>query len=372
MIGLLRIRIARHERGLLMQGPDYSGCLRPGVHWIWGFGKQVERVSTRDLTLSRDDLPVLLRDPELWEDLEVVDLAQDQRALVWVDGRLEDVLTPERGRVAYWKDLREVRVETFDATELRFVHRALDAILASRAGGAALLQVLVAPGHRALLFVDGELRETLTPGRYAFWRGASQLQVTQVDLRRQGLDVSGQEILTRDKVSLRLNLDATFRVRDPVEALEQTGDVRTALYRALQLALREAVGARTLDELLAAKAALGEEIQAAVAPQAAQLGAELDGVGIRDVILPGEMKVLLNRVIEAEKRAQATTIERKEETASTRSLLNTARLIEQSPTLLRLKELESAERMAASIDQVQILGGGVDALLGQLLPKRDD
>src|SRR6185436_17670303 len=119
------------------------------------------------------------------------------------------------------------------------------------------------------------------------------------------------------------------------------------------------------------KGGLDDEISATVAIRLEGQGVAVKSVGVKDVILPGEMKTLLNQVIEAEKRAQANLIARREETAATRSLLNTAKLIESSPVLLRLKELESAERMAAQIDHLQVLGGGFDALIGQLLPRRD-
>ena len=196
------------------------------------------------------------------------------------------------------------------------------------------------------------------------------LRFFTVDLREAVLDVAGQELMTADKVTLRMNAVVTFRVRDTQRAVNEVEDFKQALYRDAQLILRAVVGTRELDQLLADKDAVATELDEGLRKRAGEYGIGIVGAGIRDIILPGEMKVLLNQVIEAEKRAQANGIERREETVATRSLLNTAKLIEQSPTLLRLKELESAERMVASIDQVQILGGGVDALLQQLLPGR--
>jgi regulator of protease activity HflC (stomatin/prohibitin superfamily) len=78
---------------------------------------------------------------------------------------------------------------------------------------------------------------------------------------------------------------------------------------------------------------------------------------VKDVILPGEMKTILNQVVEAEKRAQANLIQRREETAATRSLLNTARLMEENRTLLRLKELETLEKVTEKIDKLTVYGG---------------
>ena len=80
-------------------------------------------------------------------------------------------------------------------------------------------------------------------------------------------------------------------------------------------------------------------------------------VGVKDVILPGEMKTILNQVVEAEKRAQANLIQRREETAAMRSLLNTARLMDDNPTLLRLKELETLEKVTEKVDKLTVFGG---------------
>ncbi len=86
---------------------------------------------------------------------------------------------------------------------------------------------------------------------------------------------------------------------------------------------------------------------------------------LKDVVLPGEMKTLLNQVIEAEKRAAANVILRREETAATRSLANTAKLLESNPTLLRLKELESWKEIAATVGNVTVVASP-QQLLGQL------
>lgn len=366
----LRTRIHTHERGFLHQGQEYVRALSPGVHWAWGFGLRVVRASTRQVVFQSPDLELYLRDPQVWTDLVVIDLRQHERALVWVDGRLQAVHGPSEqgGRFAYWKDLHEVIVEVHPVHEVRLVHPRLEAVLATQAGQRELLEVVVPAGHRGLLFVDERLHEELGPGRYAVWRAAGRVNAQVLDLREVTLDVAGQEILTKDKVSLRLNLVAVYRVTDPRGAAEATGNLQGAIYRDLQLALREAVGGRSLDDLLAAKEQVGREVHAAVEARARALGVALGHVGVRDVILPGEMKTLLNQVIEAEKRAQAALIQRREETAATRALLNTARLVEQSPTLLRLKELETAERIAASVDSLQLVGNDLESVLRRMIP----
>ncbi|MGE0709851.1 MAG: slipin family protein [Planctomycetota bacterium] len=364
---LTRVRIGRHERGLLFDARDFMGVLDPGVHWVWGFGRRVEVVSLeRELEVTQRPLEAYLEHEAFKDQVIVADLSDAERALVWVDGRVHALLGP--GRTAFWKGLHKVRLEVFGVEDLRFNHPLLDRIAA--VDGQKLLQVSDVPaGCRGLLYVENQLREELAPGRYAFWRGVAPVRVEVLDLRETALEVSGQEILTADKVSLRVNLSATYQITEPRRAAERTSAVSGTLYRDLQLALRQAVGLRTLDDLLADKDSVSREVHAAVAARAEELGIRWGAIGLKDVILPGDMKLLLNQVIEAEKRAKATLIQRREETAATRSLLNTAKLIESSPTLLRLKELEAAERIAASIDTIQVLGGGVEDVVRQLLPR---
>jgi regulator of protease activity HflC (stomatin/prohibitin superfamily) len=170
----------------------------------------------------------------------------------------------------------------------------------------------------------------------------------EVDLREATLDVQGQEIMSADKVTLRLNAVATYRVADPRKAVCTADDFKQALYREAQLVLRAVVSARELDQLLADKEAVASEAAALLAPHAEALGIEVSALGIRDLILPGDMKELMNKVIEAKKAAEANLITRREETAALRSQANTAKLLTESPTLMRLRELEVLEKVVAS------------------------
>jgi regulator of protease activity HflC (stomatin/prohibitin superfamily) len=221
----------------------------------------------------------------------------------------------------------------------------------------AVTAVEVADTAVGLLIVDGELAKALAPGLHAFWKYQRALKTELVDRRVQSMEVAGQEILTRDKVSLRVNLTALWQVPDVVKARAALTNFVEFLYKQLQFALREAVGTRTLDELLGDKGVLDREIGDAVRAQVEEHGLAVRSVGVKDVILPGEMKEILNQVVQAEKVAQATLIKRREETAATRSLLNTARLMDENPTLLRLKELETLENVTEKIDKLTVFGG---------------
>ncbi len=160
------------------------------------------------------------------------------------------------------------------------------------------------------------------------------------------MEVNGQEILTKDRVSLRINLSAMWQITDAATIKRELADAKDYLYRELQLALRTIVSTQTLDELLADKNSLNQQVLAIVAEKAATYGIALKSVGARDIILPGEMKAILTQVVEAQKLAEANLIKRQEETQATRSLHNTAKVMEGNPVLLRLKELEILVRIA--------------------------
>jgi regulator of protease activity HflC (stomatin/prohibitin superfamily) len=207
-----------------------------------------------------------------------------------------------------------------------------------------------------VLFIEGRYVDTLTPGLYAFWKDAADSKLVEVDLRESMADVSGQEILTADKVTLRMNAVVTYRIVDARKAVSATDDVRQALYRETQLALRAVVGARELDAFLTEKDPVAQDIEQDVRHRASELGLEVASVGIRDVILPGDMKDLMNKVTEAKKAAEANLISRREEVAAMRSQANTAKLLADNPTLMRLRELEVLEKIASTGNLNVVLG----------------
>jgi regulator of protease activity HflC (stomatin/prohibitin superfamily) len=237
------------------------------------------------------------------------------------------------------------------------------------AGTEAVLAVVVPQYHVALLYVDGKVEKLLEAGMHAFWKFRREVRAETVDLRLQVLEVAGQEILTRDKVSLRVNLNAGYRVSDVLVAFAKQAKPVDYLYKELQFGLRAAVGTRTLDELLENKGVIDEVVEAHIRRRVEGFGLEVESVGVKDIILPGDMKAILAKVVEAEKSAQANVIRRREETAATRSLLNTAKVMEDNPTALRLKELETLEKVTEKIDKISVFGG-LDGVLKDLVKIR--
>ena len=351
---LKRIKIHEFEMGLLFRDGEFRGLLEAGRHWFFDpLGRvRVDTVSLRAPWMVHEKLDVIVKSGVLGDRARVIDLKDYERALVWIDGRFSHVLAP--GLYAFWTAFRDVKVEVLDARTVRCVHQDLAVILKAAQIDRVLDCHAVPAGHVGVLFQDGNFVETLPAGRYAFWKNSADIKLAMVDTRELILDVSGQEIMTADKVTLRLNALVTYRIVDARLSLSVADDARQALYRETQLVLRALVGARELDAFLTDKDVT--ELEQGLRRRVAALGLEIITAGIRDVILPGEMKDLLNKVTEAKKAAEANLIARREETAAMRSQANTAKLLQDNPTLMRLRELEVLEKVAASAKLNVVLG----------------
>lgn len=365
-----RVVIGDAERGLVYRNRRFERVLAPGVHRLFAWRDQLDVVvhDIRKPDYAGDDVDALIAalGTTLDRTFVLADIGMDEVGLVSKNGRLEDVLPPGL-RKLYWRGLVQVEVEKASLAEGLRVAPDVTRRLRQLGMLGRVAVVLDVPVESAgLVFVDNTLEQVLGAGSYAFWNFQKNVAVETIELRVQSMEVSGQELLTRDKVSLRVNLAASLRVTDPVAARTRVAKYSDYVYRELQYGLRKAVAAKTLDELLGDKATLDAEIFGHVRGRVEALGIEVLGVGVKDVILPGEMREILNGVVQAEKLAQANVIRRREEANATRSLLNTAKLIEESPVLMRLKELEALEKVTEKIDRLTVFGG-LDGVVKQLV-----
>lgn len=353
---LKHVKIRSFEMGLYFRNGEFKGLLGAGTHRLVDpmWNARVEIVSQRDPWLVHDKLDLIVKSGALKDRAEVVDLKDHERALVWIDGRFSHILAP--GLYAYWTGQREVKVEVVDARAVRFEHDDLKVVTRSPMAERLLDVCTVERNHVGVLYQDGRYVETLAPGLYAFWRGTADAKVVEVDMRETMIDVGGQEIMTADKVTLRLNAVVGYRIVDARKAVTAADDARQALYREAQLALRAVIGARDLDAFLTDKDTVAREVDEQIRGRAAELGLAVASVGVRDVILPGDMKDLMNKVTEARKAAEANLIARREETAAMRSQANTAKLLADNPTLMRLRELEVLEKVACEGKLNVVLG----------------
>jgi regulator of protease activity HflC (stomatin/prohibitin superfamily) len=371
--GVSRVIVRENQRAIALYKGRVRGILTPGEHVLKADRGRLE-IEWHDL--SRPDF-VSIYDKALFRDHE--DVARrhltefragaDEVLVISRDGRFHSVVKPE-GRVVYWTDTGSWTAERVAIDgDLEIA-----ADLARRFAGLAMTTVTsadVAEGHTGLLFVDGRFVRELASGAHAFWTVGRKVVVKVVDLRRQSLDVAGQEILTRDRVTLRVNLSADFEVIDAVKAATTVKDFADALYRALQFAFRKSLGLKSLDEILADKVTAEAEAVAEVRTQMREIGLSVGEIAVKDVILPGEMRDILNKVVAAEKEAEANVIRRREETNATRSLLNTARVMAENPVMLRLKELEALSDIAGKVERLTI-HNGTAGLMNDLVKLREE
>lgn len=365
-----RVVIGDGERGLVYRDRRFERALDPDVYRFNDLLGRLEIVvhNIAKPEYAGNDVDTLIA--ALGEKLDahfvLGDVGTDEVGLVSKNGKLEDLLLPGTRRL-YWRAPVRVEIERLTLPQDLEVRADIAKRLRQLGVLARVAAVADVPTEFVgLLFVDGRFVRTLDPGSYAFWNFQKNVTIDTVDLRVQAVEVAGQELLTRDKVSLRVNLAASVRVVDAVASRTKVAKSGEQVYRELQYGLRKAVSAKTLDELLGDKASLDGDIFGYVRGKAEAFGVEVLGVGVKDVILPGEMREILNSVVQAEKSAQANVIRRREEANAARSLLNTAKLIDESPVLMRLKELEALEKIVEKIDKLTVFGG-LDGVLKQLV-----
>lgn len=356
-----RVMINAYQIGLVFKRGVYRQMLKEGSYWLW----PSEKLQLFDITKpfhAPVELNVLLQDPVLAEALHVIEVNDHEIVLQYENGLLNQVLGP--GRYTYWKSVIQYDFVRADLSKIEITEKIDRTVLLSKQVVPYVRSSSVEHYEKAVLFVDGNYIQILQPGVYYWWRNSIAIHVGKVDTRQLQIEINGQEILTRDKAALRINAWAQYKVTDIEKALLHNKEYDRQLYVAFQLALREYIGGLSFDELLDKKETIVPYILQRVSDNAAALGVQVISFGIRDIILPGDVKEIMNQVLVAEKKAQANIVMRREETASTRSLLNTAKLMEDNPMLFKLKEMEYVEKIAEKINSISVSGNGV--LIDQL------
>ena len=228
-------------------------------------------------------------------------------------------------------------------------------------------------GYRAALYEDGVFQRILGPGAHRigvpwwqvwvwcrFW-ALKTYQVLRVDIRERSLTIKGQEILTADKVAVRVSILVTYRVTDVPAALHNVESYEDRIYEDVQISTRRFLAVRTLDEILKDRNEISDSVREDVREGAASYGVEISRADVKDLVFPGNLREIMNRVLEAErqseamlieaqKKAEAILINARAEREATESKLEADRAMADqlaaSPALLRLKELEALQGIA--------------------------
>ena len=359
-----KIRINTGKVGLVFKNGDYQKMLSKGTYWL-GIKQTVIQYDLTTAFHPPRPLDLLLQDEVLAENLEIIEIKDNELALLYEHNNFKTVLYP--GRHAYWKGIITRKIDIIDLSEITIEKHIAPHLYAHPSLYKHIRRYEVSPHEKGLLMIDDNYVETVESGSYVYWKNDTKIELLKADLRQKQLEISGQELLTKDKAGIRVNFQLQYQITNMHVALLNHKDFEKQLYIYAQLALREFIGQLTLDELLERKEKLGESILTEIKEKSNSLGVKVSNCGIRDIILPGDMKAIMNQVLIAQKQAQANTIMRREETASTRSLLNTAKLMEENAMLFKLKEMEYVEKIADKIGEITVTGNdGIVTQLNQL------
>lgn len=350
-----QVRINEGYLGLVFKNGNYQRFITAGKHWIgWR-----EKVTVYNLAHSFNTtvaLEILLKDEQLAAVLEIVEVKDNEIVIVYRDSIFAEVL--KAGRYAFWKGLIEREFVKIDLNKIEITEKINKALFNRYELSQYIRTFEVAAYEKAVLLVDDVYNKTLVGGTYRYWKNDTTIKMIKADMRQLQLEVTGQELLAKDKAAVRINFYTQYKVIDIEKALLENKEYEKQLYVAMQLVLRAYVGQYTLDELLDRKENIATTVFNDVKATAEKLGVDVLNCGIRDVILTGEMKEIMNQVLVAQKKAQANTIMRREETASTRSLLNTAKLMQENDMLYQLKEMEYVEKIAEKVGEITVNGNG--------------
>lgn len=369
---MFKMTVNENEKALVYKDEKLVDVLSVGTYKMFHLFKnyRIERYATKYNGIDGEKARTLYR---LFPDVvkkyfTVVELADHERAYVSINGKFTDFMLCGELKL-YFKEL-DIAIEKVDVREdytLSKKHMQYIDMFASSVKG--VKKHIVSDYMASYLYVDETFIDVLTTGKHYFYTDLRDVAIKDVDTRVKELEITGQELLSSDKVTLRCNLTMHYKVIDGKTYLTAVDMPKEYLYKQLQFALREYLGSMTIDAILEKQHTLSVEVLENFHTICLGIGVEVHGVHIKDIILPGEMREIFNQVIEASKRAEANNIQRREETAATRSLLNTAKLMNDNPALARLKELEALEKITHTVGTLNVYGG-LDGVMNGMIDLR--
>ncbi len=357
---IMKYQINEKQCGFLLKNGCFVKTLYSGIHrYIKAMGYEVV-VEDMEGIVKFDRVPgevLLEKDKAFAEKALLIRIPEGHIGILRESGVVKNILT--EAEYLYWNVWNKYDVELLDMRNPEDANQVQKACLA-RIPLKYYKKIEIQPGELGILYYNNQVEKELKTGTYYYWVYSKDVLCRIVDLKTKSLEISGQEILTADRIGIRINLMCTYRVVEPERMIETIKNLENQVYACVQLVIREYVGRYRLDELLQQKEEISQFIFKRLKEAEGDYCVEFGSAGIKDIILPGEIRDIMNTVLVAEKRAQANVITRREEVASTRSLLNTAKLMDENKTLYKLKEMECLERICAQVGNIQV--GGVDLL----------
>jgi len=181
-------------------------------------------------------------------------------------------------------------------------------------------EIIIKDTHRGLYYQDGVLTKVLPAGRYEvleqhkskilnFLFPRPKVEIILVSVQERDLTIKGQEILTSDKVAIRVSIIVQFRVTNPQAAIHMVTNYEERIYSDVQLAARRSLASMTLEEILTNRNRLSEEILQEVKESASGYGVAILRADVKDLIFPGNLQEIMNKVLAAERMSQAQMVE---------------------------------------------------------------
>lgn len=319
----MKIIIKDNQAGFVKKNGLFVKMITAGTYHfskILGYEVQIEEM-TGEVDYLEVPYQILQKDEKFQESTVHMAIPDGYAGFLYVDDNLVSVAN--RREYTFWNVFEKHTIKLVSMEE-PVIGKEVTKQMLSHVPVRMYKKASIGDGECGLLYYNNILQKKLTKGIYSFWNHNTEVSVKIFDMRQQKLDIVGQEILTKDKIGIRMNMVCMYRISNVVfESLKK----------------------KEKDFCI-----------------------EILDVGIKDIILPGEIKDIMNTVLVAEKTAQANVISRREEVASTRSLLNTAKLMEDNKTLYKLKELEYLERICDKVGEISVNGnGGLIEQLGKLM-----
>lgn len=359
--------IKDNQAGFVIKNGVFVKMITTGTYHfakIAGYEVEIEEMSG-ELTYTGIPYHILAKDTVFSNATVHIEIPDGFAGFIYVNGKLSSFAL--QSEYTFWN--------VFDKYEIKLVSMT-DTVMGTEVSKQMIsliptdfyTVVRVADGETGIVYYDNIMQKPLLQGIYYFWNHCHSVTYNIIDMKQKEMDIVGQEILTKDKTGIRMNVACMYRIRNAVEFVSSITDLKGQLYPAIQLAVREITGNYKLDELLELKDKISHEIFAVLKEREDIFCVNFLSVGIKDIILPGEIRDIMNSVLLAEKTAQANVIARREEVASTRSLLNTAKLMDENKTLYKLKELEYLERICERVGEISVNGNiGIMEQLGKMI-----
>lgn len=350
-----KVIVQRGQCALVFYKGQFYKLLKEGTHFFWSKDINIPVYNANGLvSIGKLNPKMLMENEEFASSVLSVNVPDLHIGIHYVDDKIFETITT--GEYFYWNLFEKHTFQFIDTTDPEIKN--ISAEIFDYIPAHMYTKIEVVEGECALLYYDGSFEKRLESGTYFYWNTRTTVHHHKIDLRVQQIDVLGQEILTSDKVGLRINFVFSYQVKDPVKLVGKLKNNSDQIYSTVQLALRKHIGQFRLDELLEQRYDIADAILEKLRNVQDDLYIEFHDAGIKDIILPGEISGIMNTVLVAEKTAQANVISRREEVASTRSLLNTAKLLDENETLRRLKELEYLERICDKVGTISVSNGG--------------